>query len=130
MATTFLGTNVWTRIKTLNSRRGQRLVAVPYLGENSLRRLTLRAGDVLVVRLDLATVKTGQTSPKDVLAYLKNGVEVHKQANLHAKVSFWICATLLEAFSRPNAAILQDSRGQESTASSAYASAYLQGTAS
>src|SRR5664280_611037 len=86
MATKFLGIDAWKRIKVLNRRRGQHLVAVPYLGENASRRLTLKAGDLLVVRLDLATVKAGQTSPKDVLAYLKKGVEVHKQGNLHAKV--------------------------------------------
>jgi hypothetical protein len=86
MATKFLGTDAWKRIKVLNKRPGPRLVAVAYLAENASRRLTLKAGDLLVVRLDMRTVKTGQTSPKDVLAYLEKGVEVHKQGNLHAKV--------------------------------------------
>jgi hypothetical protein len=63
MATKFLGTDAWKRIKALNKRPGRRLVAIPYLGENASRRLRLKAGDVLVVRLDMATVKTGQTSP-------------------------------------------------------------------
>lgn len=86
MGTRFLAEDVWKRIRALKKKPGQRLVAVPFLGENASRRLNLRSGDLLVVRLDLGTVKSGQTSPREIGKYLRKGVEVHSQANLHAKV--------------------------------------------
>ncbi len=86
MATKFHSDDSWPRIRDLAKKRGRRLVAVPFLGKGAIRRLPLQAGDLLIVRLDEATVKSGQTSPFEVGKFLRRGVEVHSQSNLHAKV--------------------------------------------
>lgn len=86
MATKFHSDDSWSRIRDLARMRGRRLVAVPFLGKGAIRRLPLQAGDLLIVRLDEATVKSGQTSPFEVGKFLRRGVEVHAQSNLHAKV--------------------------------------------
>lgn len=86
MATKFHSDDSWSRIRDLAKKRGRRLVAVPFLGKGAIRRLPLQAGDLLIVRLDEATVKSGQTSPFEVGKFLRKGVEVHAQSNLHAKV--------------------------------------------
>lgn len=86
MATKFHSDDSWSRIRDLAKMRGRRLVAVPFLGKGAIRRLPLQAGDLLIVRLDEATVKSGQTSPFEVGKFLRKGVEVHAQSNLHAKV--------------------------------------------
>ena len=86
MATKFHSDDSWSRIRDLARMRGRRLVAVPFLGKGAIRRLPLQAGDLLIVRLDEATVKSGQTSPFEIGKFLRKGVEVHAQSNLHAKV--------------------------------------------
>lgn len=86
MATKFHSDDSWSRIRDLAKKRGRRLVAVPFLGKGAIRRLPLQVGDLLIVRLDEATVKSGQTSPFEVGKFLRKGVEVHAQSNLHAKV--------------------------------------------
>jgi len=86
MATKFHSDDSWSRIRDLAKKRGRRLVAVPFLGKGAIRRLPLQAGDLLIVRLDEATVKSGQTSPFEIGKFLRKGVEVHAQSNLHAKV--------------------------------------------
>ena len=86
MATKFHSDDSWSRIRDLAKKRGRRLVAVPFLGKGAIRRLPLQAGDLLIVRLDEATVKSGQTSPLEIGKFLRKGVEVHAQSNLHAKV--------------------------------------------
>ena len=86
MATKFHSDDSWSRIRDLARMRGRRLVAVPFLGKGAIRRLPLQAGDLLIVRLDEATVKSGQTSPFEVGKFLRRGVEVHAQSNLRAKV--------------------------------------------
>lgn len=86
MATKFHSDDSWSRIRDLAKMRGRRLVAVPFLGKGAIRRLPLQAGDLLIVRLDEATVKSGQTSPFEIGKFLRKGVEVHAQSNLHAKV--------------------------------------------
>ena len=86
MVTRFHSDDSWSRIRDLAKMRGRRLVAVPFLGKGAIRRLPLQAGDLLIVRLDEATVKSGQTSPFEIGKFLRKGVEVHAQSNLHAKV--------------------------------------------
>lgn len=86
MATKFHSDHSWSRIRDLAKKRGRRLVAVPFLGKGAIRRVPLQAGDLLIVRLDEATVKSGQTSPFEIGKFLRKGVEVHAQSNLHAKV--------------------------------------------
>jgi hypothetical protein len=84
--TRFLSPELWPRLQTLAKGKGRRAVAVPFVGKGSVKRLPLQSGDLLVCRLDEATVRAGLTDPKEILGYLQRGVEVHAVNNLHAKV--------------------------------------------
>jgi hypothetical protein len=59
---------------------------VPFIGTGAARRLPLRHGDVLVTTFNQAAVRGGLVNPKEIVAFIKRGVEVHSVANLHAKV--------------------------------------------
>lgn len=87
MATEFLSARIWPRLRQL-ARTGRRraYVAVPFLGKGAAKRLPLRRGDVLITKFDLAAVRAGLVNPREVVAFIKRGVEVHSVANLHAKV--------------------------------------------
>jgi hypothetical protein len=86
MSEQLLSSRLWERIHTLAKRARRCEVAVPFVGIGSADRLQLRRGDLLVCRLDEPTVHAGLTNPKEILAYLRRGVEVHTVTNLHAKV--------------------------------------------
>lgn len=86
MKNRLLTIDVWTRIKTLSRHQGRKLVAVPYLGTGARKQLTMQYGDVLIVRFDAPTVQSGAVDPREILHYLKEGVDVHSVENLHAKV--------------------------------------------
>jgi hypothetical protein len=60
--------------------------AVAYFGAGANKLLPLKAGSILIVDMSTGAVGSGQTSPEDILALIKAGVEVHSVRNLHAKV--------------------------------------------
>jgi len=66
--------------------RAPSFVAVSFLAGGACQRLPLKSGDILVVRFDSIAVKSGLVDPKEIVRYLRRGVEVHAVANLHAKV--------------------------------------------
>lgn len=77
--------DIWPRLTVMaQSRRG--LVAVPYFGNKGAKDLPLRPGSTLVVNCQKACVLAGQVKPSELLALLRNGVEIHSCHNLHAKV--------------------------------------------
>lgn len=78
--------DLWPRLRGLCAKRGPRYVAVPFVGQGSFSRIRLRRGDVLVARCDPATVRAGLTDPRELVKYVKAGVEVHSATALHAKV--------------------------------------------
>lgn len=86
MKTRLLTHDVWERLSVLSARPRKKYVAVPFLGRNARRHLKLRRGDVLVVKFDLGTIKSGATDPREILYFVSKGVEVHSVENLHAKV--------------------------------------------
>ena len=86
MTDEFLSTDLWGELRRVALKAKRRLVVVPFVGQGASRRLPLRTGDLLVCRFDEATVRAGLTDPREILAYLKNNVEVHAVKNLHAKV--------------------------------------------
>jgi hypothetical protein len=59
---------------------------VPFFGTGASEQLPLKTGSCLVLRFDRATLQSGQVNPTEVIKLIKNGVEVHACANLHAKV--------------------------------------------
>lgn len=61
-------------------------VAVAYVGPNGARQLHLRRGSRLVVDASEHAVKSSQTSPMELLRWLRRGVEVFTRSSLHAKV--------------------------------------------
>lgn len=87
MSIRFVSHEIWPRLRQLARRRGRRaFVAVPFLGTGAAQRLLLRDRDVLVTKFDTAAIRAGLVSPREVVAFIKRGVEVHSVRNLHAKV--------------------------------------------
>jgi len=86
MQAQLLSSDLWRRIHVLARRAGRCAIAVPFVGTGSSKHLRLQRGDLLVCRLDEPTARAGLTNPKEILAYLRQGVEVHTVSNLHAKV--------------------------------------------
>jgi hypothetical protein len=82
----FVGTHTWAAIKRVARDKGQHWVAVPYVSPGAAKRLPLKRGDVLITRFDDATIMAGQTDPTEIARYIRNGVEVHNEPWLHAKV--------------------------------------------
>jgi len=82
----FVATHTWSSIKNVTHDKGQHWVAVPYVSPGAYKRLPLRRGDVLITRFDDAAIKAGQTDPTEIARYIRNGVEVHSEPYLHAKV--------------------------------------------
>jgi hypothetical protein len=75
----------WARI-TATCRRSRGDVAVAYVGQGASRLLPLRPGSRLVVDASEAAVRAGQTDPRELLKYVRKGVDVFSQPRLHAKV--------------------------------------------
>jgi hypothetical protein len=82
----FVGTHTWAAIKRVARDKGRHWVAVPYVSPGAATRLPLKRGDVLITRFDDATIMAGQTDPTEIERYIRNGVEVHNEPWLHAKV--------------------------------------------
>jgi ribosomal protein L20 len=78
--------SLWPKIVSLAKQSSRRQIVVAYLGKGASKILPLRKGNVLVVDLSEQAVKTGQTDPSEVEKYLKKGVKVYSQPNLHAKL--------------------------------------------
>jgi hypothetical protein len=78
----------WGRIKKLtkSSKSRRVLAAVSFLGRGATTQFPLKSGDLLILRFDQTTVRSGLVDPKEVGKYLKKGVEVHAVRNLHSKV--------------------------------------------
>lgn len=87
MAMRFLSKEIWPHIRNL-ARRARRpaLVAVPFVGVGAAKRLPLTRGDTLVTRFDRTAIRAGHVDPREIVKFIKRGVEVHAVANLHAKV--------------------------------------------
>lgn len=85
MGTKLLTTGIWPRIKKLCAS-GPGYVAVAYLGRSGRKLLPLKAGSVLVVDASEGAVKQGQTSPAELIKFVRAGVDVHSAPDLHAKV--------------------------------------------
>lgn len=87
MATSLLTSSLWPRLRSLGaSKSGPAYVAVPFVGSGAAKRLRLRQGDTLVTRFDEAAIRTGLVDPREIVHFIKRGVEVHAVSNLHAKV--------------------------------------------
>lgn len=87
--TTFLeGASLWDEIKRLSTRprRGPAYVAVAYVGKSAPDLVVLRRGDHLVVDASENALKSGQTNPRALEQYVRQGVAVHSHPGLHAKV--------------------------------------------
>ena len=86
MTIEFVHSGLWQRLKSFAQKAKRRYAAVAFLGAGAFEMLPLESGDLLVVDLSLPSVRSGQTNPYEVEKYIKNGVEVHSRAHLHAKV--------------------------------------------
>jgi hypothetical protein len=82
----FLTLKIWPRLTELATKSKQSWVAVAYLGNGATKLLPLKAGGRLVVDLSENAVKSGQTSPYEILKFIARGVNVSSVGNLHAKI--------------------------------------------
>lgn len=86
-ATCLLTDDTWPQLtKAAESCTQKCYVAVAYFSERGSRLLPLPAGSILVVDASERAVKSGQTSPAELLKVIKRGVQVYSRENLHAKV--------------------------------------------
>jgi len=84
----FLGDrDIWAAIDAAHadSKTGDRVLAVAYVSPGMFARLTLGAGDALVVDVSERAVSNGTTDPREVRKYLDAGVNVFTRQGLHAK---------------------------------------------
>ena len=87
MSVQFESDGLWSQLRRLaKTRRRRAWVAVPYLGPGAAKRLPLRAGDVIVTCCAESTARAGLVDPREIVAFINRGVEVHSVSNLHAKV--------------------------------------------
>jgi len=73
----FLTKRLSTSFKHTVKDTGQRWMAVPYVSQGAAKQLQHRQGDVLITRFDDRTIKSGQTDPREILGYLRRGIEAH-----------------------------------------------------
>jgi hypothetical protein len=79
--------NIWQKLKTISRARCRPLfVAVPYLGEDGGKLLSLNRGDVLLVDLNQQNSANGSVCPAEIERLQREGVEVFLAPELHAKV--------------------------------------------
>ena len=78
---------LWPTLKkSARATRMRRYVAVGYLGPEGAALLPLRRDDVLICPLTEQHAKNGSVCPTALKTYLKRGVKVYLQDDLHAKV--------------------------------------------
>lgn len=77
---------VWAALRKAFGAGRKAQVAVAFVGKGSFARLKLREGSTLVVNAGLEAVRSGQTDPRELLKYVRAGVRVYSQPQLHAKV--------------------------------------------
>lgn len=82
----FLTLKIWPRLTELAKKSKRSYVAVAYLGNGATKLLPLKADSRLVVDLSENAVKSGQTSPHEILKFIARGVNVSSVGNLHAKI--------------------------------------------
>jgi hypothetical protein len=79
--------DVWPHLARSAARfKKPSFVAVAYFGKGGADLLPLKRGSTLVVDASEEAVRSGQTSPEELLKLYKKGVRVHSVRGLHAKV--------------------------------------------
>ena len=85
MPTNLVTDRPWSQL-TASAKRSRGICAVAYFGRGASKLLPLKSGSILVVDASERAVRSGQTSPADLLNLIRNGVKVFSVGNLHAKV--------------------------------------------
>lgn len=87
MSTRLIAKDVWDNLtRAAKSSKKSAYIAVAYFGQGGADLLPLKRGSVLVVDASEDSVRSGQTSPKELLRLYKKGVRIHSVRGLHAKV--------------------------------------------
>ncbi len=87
MSTRLLTQDVWADLARSAARfKKPSFVAVAYFGKGGADLLPLKRGSTLVVDASEEAVRSGQTSPEELLKLYKKGVRIHSVRGLHAKV--------------------------------------------
>lgn len=78
---------IWPEItREAKAGKNKAFVAVAYFGKGGAEMLPLISGSCLVVDASELAVKTGQTSPKELMKLYDKGVSIYSYPRLHAKV--------------------------------------------
>lgn len=85
MVIKFRAPSPWQSIKAA-AQESRAYVAVPFLGKGAATMLPISSGSVLVTRFTQEAVKAGQVDPREVVKFIRSGVSVFSQADLHAKI--------------------------------------------
>lgn len=87
MTTELIVDRVWPAItEAADNTKSPAYVAVAYFGAGASKLLPLNKGSRLVVDASERSIKSGQTSPAELLKLHRKGVKVYSVENLHAKV--------------------------------------------
>jgi hypothetical protein len=86
VTTTVAAGRPWAAITEVCRKKGPRVAAVAYLGNDAPRLLPLQRGDVLVVNASDQALLCHATSPDALQAFVDAGVAVSSSPSLHAKV--------------------------------------------
>jgi hypothetical protein len=85
--TTFLSNDTLWQMLTARIKAANHVdAAIAYLGQGGARLLPLRSGDRLVVDMSPATVRAGNTDPREVEKLVQRGIQAFTRRNLHAKI--------------------------------------------
>ena len=87
MASKFIAEKeVWQALRNAFGKGAKAAIAVAFLSKNSASRMKLAKGSILVVNASDAALQTGQTCPAELRKYYRNGVNIYRRDDLHAKV--------------------------------------------
>ena len=87
MSVKLITEGIWDEITlAVKKSKIKSFVAVAYFGQNGAEMLPLNEGSVLLVDASEKAVKSGQTSPNELLKLYHNGVKIYSQEDLHAKI--------------------------------------------
>lgn len=85
MATKFHAPSPWVEIKAA-AQGAKSYIAVPFLGKGAAELLSVAADSVLVTRFTREAVRAAQVDPSEVVKFIRRGVSVFNQEDLHAKI--------------------------------------------
>jgi len=79
----FLTGDIWNEVNKLFNKKQTKIACIAYV---TLDKLNLSKGDTLICDASTFSIKFGETSAKTLDTYLKNGVRLFSNSQLHSKL--------------------------------------------